>query len=159
MENAKEAIKLLKALVDDTVVQIEKLRVSTNITEVCKFYRDLHEVSSLIETYLDIMKSTRTEFSERILPDLFENLGVDSIKAHNRNFVLNSRAYFSIPKDKQQEGHKWLKEKGYEMLIKEDVNAQTLSAAMNEYVEIKGEYPPEEVMSKYIKKYISLKKA
>lgn len=158
MEDAKEAIKLLKKVAEEAVSQLEKLRVSTNLVEVCKIYKELSDALELIEAYTKILNSVYSDISEQILPKLFEGLDVDSIKAHNRQFILNNRTFFSIPQEKQSEGYKWLKEHGYGMLVKDSVNAQTLSAAMNEYVDEKGEYPPEEAMTKYSKKYISIRK-
>lgn len=159
MESTKEALKKLKQLAEEITTEREKLHTSTNIVDVCKFYRDVRDIHELIDSMNKIIGDVKSEFSEIILPDLMEALQVDSINMHGRTFSLTAKPYFSIPVAKQAEGFKWLKEHGFNSLIQEGVNPQSLTSALNGYIEEKGEMPPEEAISNYIKKSISVRKS
>lgn len=157
METVRPAIKAMKELSTEVTIEIEKLKPSINLPELCKMHKELHEALELIEDLVKGIKALEQELSEEILPDLFESLKVDSIKAHNRVFVLNATPYFSLAQNEYERGLPWLKDQGYGPVVKEGVNAQTLTAAMKAYMEEKGEYPPD-FIKHYTKRKISIRK-
>lgn len=159
MDNAKQAIKSVNDLLVEITIKIEECRKSTNLPEMCKFYRELATNLDIIESAVKGISAVKTELSENILPDLMESMYFDSVKVGGYNFITVGRTFFSIPEEKRTKGFDWLRANGFEMLIKEGVNAQSLTAAINEYVDDKGEYPPEDVVTKHTKKYISMRKA
>lgn len=159
MDNIKSTIRAIKELNDESIVLMEKLSTSTNIPELCKFYKELTEGLELIDDLVKALKEIENELSTKILPDLFEATGVDSIKVHNRQFILTGRLFANMPMDMQAKGLPWLREVGYGAIIKEGVNSSTLSSAMKEYIEQNGKMPPEDCMTTFIKKGISVRKA
>lgn len=66
-----------------------------------------------------------------------------------------ARLYASIPSDKQEAAYQWLRDNGLEALIKETVNASSLSGAAKEIME-KGEELPEDLFSTHTKDSISI---
>lgn len=158
METIKSTIKSLKELSQEAIIKMEQLKDTTNIPELCKFYKDLTEGLELVEALVKSLKEIEGEISTKTLPDLLEATGVDSIKVHNRQFILTGRLLANMPLHMQEKGFKWLKEVGYGSIIKEGVNASTLSAAMKEYTENNGKLPPEDTMKIFIKKGVSVRK-
>lgn len=159
MEELKTALKSMHIACESAVIKAEALKATTNIPEICAFYRDIYESLSSFEELESILKGIKEEYSKRVIPTLFEAQDVDNIKTAGKLFVLNPEFRASMSQEKLEKGLAWLREKGYGMLIKEGVNAQTLTAAVKEYVKEKGELPPEDVMSIHMGHYISMRKA
>lgn len=158
MEEIKTAVKALSKAANALLDQAEKHKQSTNVPEICAFYKTVYESIEPIEKLLEVFKNIKTEYSKQVMPALFQSLNVDSINTSGRQFILNPEFHASMPQNKQEKGMAWLREKGYDMLIKEGVNAQTLTGAMKEYIQEKGELPPEDVMTLHIGHYISMRK-
>lgn len=158
MEELKHALKLLQECLTDLVVEGEKLKITDNIPEICKYYRQVYEVVDVIDAQLKIAQEIKTEFSKKVMPPLFEAKEVSSISSAGRQFILNPEIRVSIPQDKLARGVAWLRENGYGMIVKEGVNAQTLTAAIREYIQDKGQMPPEDAMTVHMGHYISMRK-
>lgn len=158
MDNLKPTVKTLKDMSNEAIVEMEKMKVSTNIPEMCKFYKELTEGLELIDTLVKSLKEIEDELSTKLLPDLLEATGVDSIKVHNRLFVLTGRLHANMTQEMQPVGIPWIKSVGYGAIVKEGVNQSTLSAAVKEWMEKTGEVPPENAVKIFIKKGISVRK-
>lgn len=158
METIKPTIKSLKDTSQEAIIEMEKLKNTTNIPELCKFYKELSEGIEVLESLMKSLSEIKEELSNKTLPDLFEATGVDSIKVHNRQFILTGRLFANMPLHMQEKGLDWLRKEGYSAIIKEGVNASTLSSAMKEYNNDTGKLPPEDAMTIFIKKGISVRK-
>ena len=158
MQELKTTIKELRKALNEVIIEAEKQKMSTNIVEICSFYKTIYEEFSLLDELNTLLKGVKTEFAKDIIPKLFEANQVDSIVTANRQFILNSEFHASIPADNQPEAFKWLMDNDYGMLIKAGVNSQSLSSAMKEYVKDKGELPPKEIMNIHIGSKISMRK-
>lgn len=158
MEELKHALKLLQECLTDLVVEGDKLKLTDNIPEICKYYRQVYEVVDVIDAQLAIAQEIKTEFSKKVMPPLFEAKEVSSISSAGRQFILNPEIRVSIPQEKLTKGLGWLRDNGYGMLVKEGVNAQTLTAAVREYIRDKGQMPPEDTMNIHMGYYISMRK-
>lgn len=158
MDNLKPTIKALKDMSNEAIVEMEKMKVSTNIPEMCKFYKELTEGIELIDTLVKSLKEIEDELSAKTLPDLLEATGVDSIKVHNRQFVLTGRLFANMTQEMQPKGIPWVKSIGYGAIIKEGVNSSTLTTAIKEWMDHTGMVPPEEAVRIFIKKGISVRK-
>lgn len=158
MEDLKHAIKLLRESTQDVMVAGESLKRTTNIPEICAFYKNVYEQLELLEELVGVIKSIKEEYSKKVIPNLFEAMQVDSIKTSGRSFIRMPEFRASIPQDKMEKGLEWLRNEGYGMIIKEGVNAQTLASAMREWIKEKGKLPPEDVMSIHTDHYISMRK-
>lgn len=159
MNTIKKTVESLKETVDFLVEKKSEHLKEPNLPEICKFYKDMSAQLEAMAALLKVLAEIKREYSESIIPNLIEALNFDSVKVGGYNYIPTSRIQFSIPEEKKEAGFKWLRENGFDMLIKEGVNSQSLTSAMAEFIEEKGIVPPEEAMSKNTKKYIQVRKA
>lgn len=157
MEKLRPAIKAMKDLSIEVTIEMERLKPSVHLPELCKMHKELHEALEIIEDLVKGLKALEEELSQETLPDLFEALKVDSIKAHSRTFVLGVTPYFNLAQNEYEQGLPWLREQGYGGIIKEGVNQQSLTSAMKAYTEEHGMFPPE-FIKRHFKRKISIRK-
>jgi hypothetical protein len=153
-----EAIKLLEDKVLDFDIALKELDKS-NIPEICKFYKAYTEFFDELEKITEIAGTIKKKLSYEILPEAFENEGVDSVKLSGRNFIVNVRLNASIPLDMREIGHAWLRDNGLGSIIVPVANPKTLSSAVKEYILENGKNPPETAIKIHHQKYMSMKKA
>lgn len=158
MEPLQAATKELRKALEDILGDADKLSQTTNVVDICKFYKNVYEQHKLLEELTKLLGGIKEEFSKRIIPNLLEGMQIDSISTSGRQFTLVSEFRASIPENKREKGLAWLKANGFDMIVKENVNATTLSSAMREWIKDKGELPPEDVMTIHQGHYISMKK-
>ena len=151
----KEASKQLDKAVTDTVLYFEHLD-KTDIPTLCKSYKLLHDNIKTLETVCEILSKLGTKLSHEIIPAAIESNGFDSVTVGGFVYSIGVRTFASLPD--QDKGFEWLRNNGYEMLIKENVNSRTLSGAMKEYVEEKGLNPPEDIVKIHRQQYTSIRK-
>lgn len=155
----KYCVKYLKEATEDTIAKAAELKKTIDVPAVCGFYKELYEVIQLLEAYTTLLKDIKEDYSKDFIPKLMEGMGFDSLKTKGRSFTLVPEFRANIPEEMRENGIKWLRANGYENLVKEGVNSQTLSAAMKEWVKEKGKLPPEDVMKIHRGRYVSMKKA
>lgn len=158
-EELKEAIRVLRKAASNVVLKAEQLKVSTNIVEVCDFYKLIHESNELLNEQMELIAGTKKDLSYEILPGLFEANQIDSIKVKGKNIIHVASIHASLPEEQRLKGLNWLRSNGYGMVIKEGVNAQTLTAAVKSYIKEKGEMPPKEIFSVHMRGHITMRKA
>lgn len=159
MEQLKTALKVLQAACSEAVVEGERLKQTINIPEICAFYKSIYNDLDALEGLTGIIRSIKEEYSKKVIPTLLEAQDVTSIKTAGKHFILMPEFRANMSQEQQEKGLAWLREKGYGGLIKEGINASTLSAAIKEYVTDKGELPPEDIMSIHMGHYVSMRKA
>lgn len=159
MSDLKTALTELNKAIQKEIAKFSELEHSENIIEVCKAFMELDKAIEDVELYKKELNNIYEKFSSTIIPELLENQGLgDSVKVFGRTFSINTRAFFSIPQNKQEKGFPWLESNGLGDLIKKNVNGNSLSSALTELVKEKGIMPPEDCVSTHIKKYISIRK-
>lgn len=121
-------------------------------------YRVIYELDSLLEKISKIVKGVKTDLSYKIIPDIMENLKIDSMRYDGRNFIRSIALRASIPEAKQEKGYQWLKDNGLGGVIKEGVNANSLSSVLSDFVEETGITPPEDCISLHRQPYIQVRK-
>ena len=89
------------------------------------------------------MRKAALAIMEEKLYALLEDEGIESFSTNGFTYFTRIDTYASV--DKAQEGvaFAWIKEAGYEYLIKATVNAQSLTVAVKEYIEENEEIPGE----------------
>lgn len=125
-------------------------------------FRQLHEAKQLLDGMQKLLGGLHDQVSYDKIPALFEEHGIDSMSLGGRLFSLNARQYVSVEtadKEKQEKAFEWLRSNGYSALVKETVNTQALSSAMNERFEETGKLPAaDEGFKIYAKRYTSVRK-
>ena len=92
---------------------------------------------------------------EELVYDRLEDANIQNINVDNSTFYRKTVAYASINKAKKEAAFEWLQNNGFESIIQETVNANTLSAIMKEFIAEGGETP--ECIPIYVKKSIGIK--
>lgn len=156
--NLKETLKFLEASVMNTINELEHIEPS-NLPFLLKAFKQLNEDCSTLDALKKIIDAAYDKLSYEVIPTAMTAQEIDSVKIAGRVFFLNARLHASIPEAKREVGFAWLKENKYESLIKEGVNAQSLSAAMKAYFEENGKMPPEEAITVHTKTYTAIRKA
>jgi hypothetical protein len=115
------------------------------------------------EALLKECKETYAEFSEERIPDLMQELGLESIElSTGEKLKVENVFYAKIPSQRQEEAFKWLQDNGMGSVIKEEVikkkgvHHQTLKAIVKERFE-GGEPIPEELFGIYVKNVTKIK--
>lgn len=121
-------------------------------------YRAIYEVDSLLDKLSKLVKAVKTDLSYKVIPEIMDNLKVDSMRYDGRNFIRSAVLRASIPEAKQSQGYQWLKDNGLKGLIKEGVNANSLSSVISDFIEETGIEPPEECMTLHRQNYIQVRK-
>lgn len=95
----------------------------------------------------------------KVLPQLFEDEGVPEMPL-NEGFKVEVKHKFfcSIKKMNKCAAHEWLRENGLGDIIQPEVNAKTLSSALQECITESGIEPPQELISTYIAPVATCKK-
>jgi len=99
-------------------------------------------------------KKERAKLEEEVF-DRLENANIQSMNIDNSTLYRKTTIYASIKKTDKENGLQWLMNNGYDSIIQETVNANTLSAVMKEFIAEGGEIP--ECISIFTKKSIGIK--
>src|SRR5687767_13737518 len=158
MQELKDTIKKLQDALGSVVAEAQRMNTTNDIPSICAFYKSIYETLDLFEQQVAILQNVKEEYSKKVMPPLFQAMDAISITAAGKLFVLNPDFHASMPQAKQEKGLPWLKSIGYDSIVKEGVNAQTLTSAMREYIKDKGVLPPDDVMTIHIGHYISMRK-
>lgn len=154
----RECIKELTKATEKTIVFFAAID-RNDIPTLAKAFKQLSDQVKDLEETFKILASLQKEYSYEVLPDAFENAGIDSVKLSGHNFIMAARQNCSIIGDKKDEAHDWLKENGYSALIQPAVNPKTLSSAMKSYTEEKALNPPDDLFKTHRQRYISVRKS
>lgn len=153
-----EVLLDLEEAVSETSLFFDGLDKS-DLPRVLRAFDQLKGAKERLEASTESVKRIYDEYSYNVIPDLFEANGFESVKSHGKNFITNHRLDASIPREKRDAGFKWLREIAkVPELIQETVNPRSLSALVKQRLGETGEMPPEDAISVYQKRYISIRK-
>lgn len=99
--------------------------VDTNTTKtlsnLVKQLEDLNANIEHVESELKKLKQEKIRLSMENIPALMDEMGVDRIDVDGVSVQLGSFVSASIPPDRKQEAYEWLREKGLDDIIKNEV--------------------------------------
>ena len=153
-----DILDILTGAIADACAKVGNLD-KTNLPEYLRAFKEITELDDRLADLSKILHQVQNEMSSKTLPEIFKNNNVDSLTTAGKKFSLNIKMRASIPLDKQEKGFAWLIANGYAPLIKEAVNSQSLSSAINGYFEAEAKLPPDDAISIYNQEYISIRKA
>jgi hypothetical protein len=95
-----------------------------DITEVCNKCIDLEQQVNTAEENLSRLKEKLRDYQERIIPEMMQEAGVDSLVLTNGKKV-NVKPFYGakIPIERQDEAFSWLRSKGHGDMIKNSITA------------------------------------
>lgn len=162
-ENLKEqslfdALSLLQEKVEVTLKFFQSID-TTNLPLLLRAFKLLKENKEFLDGINDVVKAEYDRMAQSVIPRVFQEMELDSIKMHGRNFILANRSHYSINKDKKDEAFDWLRENDLGMLIKEEVNSKSLSSALKELLEEQAKSPPQDLVNMHSVDYIQVRKA
>ena len=111
-----------------------------NIAQLAARIKTLQESVKELESMTSSMKSEIEYISMTILPEKMADQGITStvVKGVGR-VTVKADMFCNVPADNKPALEKWLKEHGYEDLIKPTVNASSLKAMVKELSESQDE--------------------
>lgn len=155
-KSLRETIKDLSAAVSKTSDYFSQLD-PTDLPNLLKSFKLLRDNRDSLKTCYELIEMLYKKCSEETIPNSFESMGFDSVKAHGKNFIVNTQLMANIPSEMREKGFEWLKENGLDGLIQNAVNAKSLSSAIKLYFENTAKLPPEDAIKTYQKRYTSIK--
>lgn len=152
------ALKTLDQAVIDTSLFFEKLDYS-DLPKLLKAFAQLKELKEQLDESHKIINSLYEKLSYEKIPEVLEAHGFDSVKANGRNFIVSVRINASIPPDKKEDAHTWVRETAkVPELITPTINPKSLASFAKSYFEANGAWPPEDLIKISKLKYTSIRK-
>ncbi|MFA5714270.1 MAG: hypothetical protein WC998_00835 [Candidatus Paceibacterota bacterium] len=123
--------------------------------ELAKLQLRCHKVKAALTNMLDVVSSNYDLLAttlgivlEREETDKFALRGESGVAA---TFKLSIDVYASVNKDNELLAHEWLSNHNLGSIVKETVNARTLSSAIKELLSSGAELPPEDLIKTFSK--------
>ena len=153
-------IELIKALTDKLYKASEAIQKldRSNLASLCQALLEVDAMYDQLKDLYEGIASIKNQLTSSILPDAFEAAKAEGFSYGGYNFSPTIKTRANIPADKADKGFAWLREKGYEVLIKETVNANSLSSTVSAHLEQFGEFPPDDAVSVYPQRSMSIRK-
>lgn len=113
------------------------------LVSAAKIYGIEKDAIKEMDAKLKIRKANSRE-KELTLFDMFQAIGITSIKAEGRTYFTRVDTYASVDAAKVDTAFKWIDEIGCDYLIKKTVNAQSLTREVKAFIESGGDTPGED---------------
>ena len=146
----------LDSLVNRAHRDTMKLVDDGDIPQIVKHFAALRTEYRALKDKLEKLESEVNDLSYNIIPTMFQNQGVKTLKLDDVGRVTVNQRWVASMKDKQT-GMDWLKSTGNEGLVIETVNSQTL-AAFAKTQAIAGDPLPDAVFEVGVAPYTSITK-
>jgi len=117
--------------------------VMKTLVTAAKAYGIKKDKLKIDESSIKQRKSKLRE-EELILFDMFQAVGIASIKAEGRTYFTRVDTYASVDAGNKETAFKWIKEIGCGYLIVKTVNAQSLTREVKAYIEAEDDTPGQE---------------
>ena len=153
----KDALQALNKSIQRIAAAHNNLDKS-NIPDLLDFYKQVYDSENILDGLHKTLSGVKDRLSYETIPDTFESMGIDAVKAKNGNFIVGTRFNASIPFDKREAGYQWLRNNGLGALITPTVNAKSLSSAIKEHIETTAIEPPDDCMSIHRQRYTTIRK-
>jgi len=115
---------------------------TNDLVHQARIVADLYENKRGVKEDLENLQSAYNR-EEELLLLLMERDGVTSLKIGDSTIFQKEQTYVSVNREREMAAHAWLKEQGYEHLIRETVNSRTLSGVYKEMLELEISVPTE----------------
>jgi hypothetical protein len=151
----KESIAMLQVAMNDTLVEFEGKKIKPDLISISEYYKFIYECHGSLTSLVEILSNIKEELSKNVVPAVLEANNVTNITIGEKQLIVGGRMRANL----KENGQAWLSTVGYGDIIKNTVNAHTLTAAVKAYIEEKGMLPPDDAVSVYIEKYVAVRKA
>ena len=101
----------------DKIDPIEGKRLSSLVNQLNQVTKDIQEA----EDFLKTLKAKKQNISFEQIPEVMDEMGIDRLDVDGATVSLKSFVSASIPVDKKDEAYAWLRENGYDDIIKNDI--------------------------------------
>jgi len=113
---------------------------SDNLADQAKRLIELNERKKALKAELEDLQSVFNAEEEKLLL-LMERDDVSSMSVDRHTIYSKETTFVSVNKECERRAHDWLKENGYDSLVRPTVNSRTLSAAYKEMLDLDIEMP------------------
>ena len=101
----------------DNVTPKEGKRLSSLVNQLNQVTKEVQDA----EDHLKILKAQKQKISFEQIPEVMDEMGIDRLDVDGATVSLKSFVSASIPVDKKDEAYAWLRENGYDDIIKNDL--------------------------------------
>lgn len=116
---------------------LESSKILKDLASYVKMMRDYEDRIVQAEGVLKQLTDAYREINEQIIPDLFDEIGLSQIKLEDGSKVEVSRDYATaITKDKALGCFAWLRDHGFESLIKHEVSVKIKKGEDEKYKKV-----------------------
>ena len=141
MSELAEQIKtLILEYRQEVADRVEDHKKEPSLPHLAQFYASFYLDLKDIEALIGKVRESKTYLAEKLIPKIMELNDTNSISLNSGWRVTGTHRVFTSMKD-QDKARDWLREHGYEALIQETVNAQTLASLARELEEEGSELP------------------
>lgn len=123
--------------------------------EAFDFYNDFEDSVEALEKSVKKLSALCSLAREVLLPERMDTEKVPTVNTDRIRATRTSRVLASIRSDNREGAYNWLRATGYDSLIKEQVNASSLSALAKELMS-QGKELPEDHFSVHLKDGVSI---
>jgi hypothetical protein len=141
--------------VDGLVAQARKVRDSKP-EEMARFYLVVRGLYDEMETVNKKISELKRQMAEELIPEAFDQAGISTITL-KEGYRVTISAFVRASSRDMAEGIKWMKKNGHADIVRETINAQTLSALARGMLE-KNESLPEDLFNVYVGNNTSITK-
>ena len=153
---AGSAAETLDAFFDRATRDTQDIVACNDIPTAVTHFAELRDMVDLVAEKVSALQAHIRSLSYEVLPTMFENQNVKTIKLENIGRVTVNVRWSAMMLDKEQ-GMQWLRETGNEGLIQETVNAMTLSSFAKAEI-LAGKSLPETLFKVGTAQHISITK-
>tara|TARA_R100001440_G_scaffold65544_1_gene86421 strand:+ start:715 stop:1284 length:570 start_codon:yes stop_codon:yes gene_type:complete len=101
----------------DNVDPKEGKRLSSLVHQLNQVTKEIKQA----EDFLKTLKAQKQNISFEQIPEVMDEMGIDRLDVDGATVSLKSFVSASIPMDKKDEAYAWLRENGYDDIIKNDI--------------------------------------
>lgn len=112
------------------------------LTELALLYGEGKDKIKVMKAELAAYSSEVRKMEEELYLRL-TNETLDSISTEGHTYYCKLDRYATLAKDNPESGKQWVRDNGFDFLIQESVNSQSLSSALTRHLEDGGELPDE----------------
>ncbi len=154
-----QTIADLQMLLIDTENKLKEVKKGGNLKDLIEFYRNIYDANEDIKKFTKELNKIQDSLRYNVVPEKMEDQDLKTVtfKDLNCRITVSQVVKASICAEQRENAYLWLRREGYSAVVKETVNASTLSAIAKEKIE-GGNELPKTVFNVYTSERISLTK-
>ena len=154
-----QTINDLQMLLIGTESKLKEVKKGGKLKDLVEFYRNIYDTNESIKSVTKELNKIQDSLRYNVVPEKMEEQDLKTVtfKDLNCRITVSQVVKASIFAEQKEGAYLWLRREGYSAVVKETVNASTLSAIAKEKIE-SGNELPKTVFNVHTSERISLTK-